>query len=81
MTNPTAPALLEMEETIDDLEGIADTLYKVALSGDAGEGESLSWLARVSERTVKKLKEQWEAARGPNPGPVLVVDGAEGGAA
>lgn len=80
-STPTVQALLDMEGTVDDLEGIADVLYKITLSGDAGKDDpGLNWLARVSERTVEKLEEQWSAAlvcaRGPNhKGPVLGNDG------
>ena len=79
MTSPTALALLEMEGTIDDLWGIADVIYKMAISGDAGEGKGLVWLSRASETTVKRLEAQWNAVRetvgaSDPPGPVLVND-------
>ena len=80
MTNQKVTALLDMEGTIDDLEGIADVLSRMVLAPQEIEGPGPAFLARITEEKVEKLKDQWKAALdaevSPAPGPTLVDDGA-----
>lgn len=82
---PTLLALLEMEQVVDDLDGISNVLSRMSFAPEEMDGEGPTFMANLITEKVVVLQDQWQnavkTARGAAPGPALVDDSAaEGGA-
>ena len=62
MNSPTLDALLEMEQVVDDLDGISNVLSRMSFAPEEMDGEGPTFMTNLIAEKVGSLQDQWQAA-------------------